>query len=83
MFSCLCIAFVFLLNVPHASYIFTNFNDYSSSSDSVFVHIHFNTDKDADCHQGITTPLQIIYGYFFSASFLFLKVWFNKSGNKK
>ena len=27
------------------------------------------------------TPLQKILGYFFSASFLFLKIWFCKSGN--
>ena len=50
MFGCLfSLAIKMLLSV--FVLLFTNFNDYSSSSDTVFVHVHINIDKDVDCLQ--------------------------------
>ena len=61
------------VNVLHVSYLSVpNFNDYNASSASVFVLVHFSIAKDADCHQSNNNP-----------SFLFFKVWFNRTSNIK
>ena len=62
-------------------YLFTNFNDYNSSTGSTSFHIHANIDKDANCLQSNNNTSSKNLWLLFSASFLFLKVWLNKSGN--
>ena len=53
-----CVSAIILL----VSYLcFTSFNDYYSSSHSVFVHIHNNTDKMQIAFKVIIIPLQMIY----------------------
>ena len=44
---------------------FSSFNDFNSSSGSVFLYVHANIDNDADCLKVIITPLQKISDYFF------------------
>ena len=68
---CLCV------NVLHVLYLFTNFKDYNSSAGSTFFIFLPILTKTLIALK-VITPLQKIFG---SASFLFLKVWFNKSGN--
>ena len=48
---------------------------------STFFHIHANIDKDANCYQSNNNTSSKNLWLLFSASFLFLKIWFNKSGN--
>ena len=87
MFSCLfLLVFALLLcvflNALHVSYLFTNFNDYDSSSGSIFFsHIHANIDKDVNCLQSKNNASSKNFWLLFSASFSFLKIWFSKSGN--
>ena len=87
MFGCLfLLVFALLLcvfvNVLHVSYLFTNFNDYDSSSGSIFFsHIHANIDKDVNCLQSKNNASSKNLWLLFSASFSFLKIWFSKSGN--
>ena len=86
MFGCLfCLVFTLLfynfVNVLHVFYLFTNFNDYNSSTGSTSFHIHANIDKDANCLQSNNNTSSKNLWLLFSASFLFLKVWLNKSGN--
>ena len=86
MFGCLFfLVFALLLcvcfNVLHVFYLFTNFNDYNSSTGSTSFHIHANIDKDANCLQSNNNTSSKNLWLLFSASFLFLKVWLNKSGN--
>ena len=70
------------VNVLHVSYLFADFNDYHSSSGSIsFFHIHANIDKDVNCLQSKSNASSKILWLLFSASFLFLKIWFSKSGN--
>ena len=70
------------VNVLHVSYLFDNFNDYDSSSGSVsFFHIHANIDKDVNCLQSNNNSSSKNLWLLFTASFLFLKIWFSKSGN--
>ena len=72
---CLCV------NILHVFCLFTNSNDYNSSTGSTFFHIHANIDKDANCYQSNNNTSSKNHWLLFSASFLFLKIWFNKSGN--
>ena len=59
--------------------MFTNFNDYNSSA--VSIPIHTNIGKVANCLQSNNnTSLKNLW-LLFSASFLFLNVWLNNSGN--
>ena len=61
--------------------MFANFNDYDSLSGSIFFHIHVNIDKDLNCLQSNNNASSKNLWLLFSASFLFLKIWFSKSGN--
>ena len=79
VFTLLLCAFV---NVLHVSYLFTNFNDYDSSSGSFFLHIHANIDKDVGCPQSNNDASSKNLWLPFSASFLLLKIWFSKSGDR-
>ena len=87
MFGCLSLlVFALLLcvfvNGLHVSYLFANFNDYDSSSGCIsFFHIYANIDKDLNCLQSNNNASSQILWLLFSASFLFLKIWFSKSGN--
>ena len=87
MFGCLfSLVFALLLcvfvNVLHVSYLFASFNDYDASSRSIsFFHIHTNIDKDVNCLQSNNNASSKNLWLIFSASFLFLKIWFSKSGN--
>ena len=87
MFGCLfSLAFALLLcafvNVLHVSYLFASFNNYDASSGSIsFFHIHTNIDKDVNCLQSNNNASSKNLWLLFSASFVFLKVWFSKSGN--
>ena len=73
----LCVCF----NVLYVFYLLINFNDYNSSTGSTFFHIHANIDKDTKCLQSNNNTSSKNLLLLFSASFLFLKVWLNKSGN--
>ena len=46
-----------------------------------FFHIHANIDKDVNCLQSNNNTSSKNLWLLFSASFLFLKIWFSKSGN--
>ena len=46
-----------------------------------FFHIHANIDKDVNCLQSNNNASSKNLWLLFSASFLFLKIWFSKSGN--
>ena len=87
MFGCLfSLVFALLLcvlvNVLHVSYLFASFNDYDASSGSIsFFHIHTNIDKDVNCLQSNNNASSKNLWLLFSASFLFLKIWFSKGGN--
>ena len=87
MFGCLfSLVFALLLcvfvNVLHVSYLFASFNDYDASSGSIsFFHIHTNIDKDVNYLQSNNNSSSKNLWLLFSASFLFLKIWFGKSGN--
>ena len=87
MFDCLfLLVFALLLcvfvNVLHVSYLSANFNDYDSSSGSTsFFHIHANIEKDNNCLQSNNNASSKNLWLLFSALFLFLKIWFSKSGN--
>ena len=87
MFGCLfLLVFALLLcafvNVLYISYLVTNFNDYDSSSGSTFhFHFHANIDKDVNFPQSNNNASSKNLWLPFSASFLFLKIWFSKSGN--
>ena len=87
MFGCLflrvfILLLCFFLNVLHVSYLFTNFNGYDSPSGSIFVfHIHVNIEKDVNCLQSHNSAFSKNLWLLFSASFIFLKIWFSKSGN--
>ena len=63
--------------------MFANFNNCDSSSGSVFVRVHVNIDIDADYLQSNNKTSSNDLSILLPASFLFLKVWFNKSGNIK
>ena len=86
MFGCLfSLVYALLLsvfvNVLHV-YLFASFNDYDASSGSIsFFHIHTSIDKDVDCLQSNNNSSSKNLWLLFSASFLFLKIWFSKSGN--
>ena len=86
MFGCLFwLVFTLLLcvfiNVLDVSYLFADFNDYDSSSGSIsFFHIHAKIDKDVNCLQSNNNATAKNLWLLFSASFLFLKIWFSKSG---
>ena len=47
----------------------------------VLFHIHTNIDKDVNCLQSNNNASSKNLWLLFSASFLFLKIWFSKSGN--
>ena len=86
MFGCLfLLVFALFLcvfvTVLHVSYLFTNFNDYDSLSGSIFFHIHANIDKDVNSLRSNNNASSKNLWLLFSASFLFLKIWFSKSGN--
>ena len=46
-----------------------------------FFHTHANIDKDVNCLQSNNDASSKNLWLLFSASFLFLKIWFSKSGN--
>ena len=86
MFDCLFfLVFALLLcvflNILHASYLFTNFNDYNLLLGYVYVQAQANTGKDADYLQSNNNTSKDLW-ILFSVS-LFLKVLFNKSGEIK
>ena len=75
MFGCLfLLVFALLLcvfvNVLHV-YLFTNFNNYDSSSGSIFFILMLILTKMLITFKVITTPLQKIFGYFFQSRFYF------------
>ena len=45
--------------------------------------MHFNIEKGTNFLEVIIAPLQMIYGYFFSTTLSFLKIWFNRTSNIK
>ena len=70
------------VNVLRVSYLFASFNDYDASSGSIsFFHIHTNIGKDVNCLQSNNNASSKNLWLLFSALFLFLKIWFSKSGN--
>ena len=87
LFGCLfSLVFALLLcvfvSVLHVSYLFASFNDYDASSGSIsFFHIHTNIGKDVNCLQSNNNVSSRNLWLLFSASSLFLNIWFSKSGN--
>ena len=87
MFGCLfslafALLFCVFVNVLRVSYLVASFNDYDASSGSIsFFHTHTNIDKDVNCLQSNNNASSRNLWLLFSASFLFLKIWFSKSGN--
>ena len=76
MFGCLfLLVFALFLcvfvTVLHVSYLFTNFNDYDSSSGSIFFIFMLILTKMLIAFEVIITPLQKIFGYFFQPRFYF------------
>ena len=72
---CLCV------NVLHVFYLFTNLRIIIHQHVLLFFHIHANIDKDANYFQSNDNTSSKNLWLIFSASFSFLNVWFNKSGN--